>query len=144
MKCCIIAATLSCCSAESLELVPGTGARCSNIDLYVGWAEQWANTCRQGLAANTSWFQSCSWVNCECLWQLPLAPVPVDEVNACFTQAREEQRLSTDVKWFVTALLRTCRSHTNELSRPCGLCDRYRGHRGCSGPVANTNSTVPI
>ena len=38
-----------------------------------------------------------------------------------------------DVKWFVTSLLRTCRPHTDELSKPCGKCDKYREFNDCDG-----------
>ena len=33
---------------------------------------------------------------------------------------------SKDVKWFVTSLLRTCRVYTDQLSQPCGQCDKYK------------------
>jgi len=75
-------------------------------------------------------------VSCECLWEALLAPVPTDELAPCFHQVRAANLLTKDAQWFLTALMRTCRGHTDQLSVPCGLCDKYREHRDCSQEAA--------
>eukprot|EP00438_Fugacium_kawagutii_P009386 Skav231292 [mRNA] locus=scaffold161:216711:218882:+ [translate_table: standard] len=54
-----------------------------------------------------------------------------------FLEALLQSLLDQDVKWFMTALLRTCRAHTNELSQPCGKCDKYKDvSMECSGSTS--------
>mmetsp|Transcript_28718 Transcript_28718/g.60972 ORF Transcript_28718/g.60972 Transcript_28718/m.60972 type:complete len:187 (+) Transcript_28718:197-757(+) len=110
--------------------VVGVSSSCSNLDPYARWAETWASSCRPTTAtASFNWFASCSWVTCPCLWGALDAPVPTDELAVCFKQALDADKLSQDVKWFVTAMMRTCKGHTDQLSAPCGLCDKYKQQR---------------
>mmetsp|Transcript_85694 Transcript_85694/g.136014 ORF Transcript_85694/g.136014 Transcript_85694/m.136014 type:complete len:135 (+) Transcript_85694:49-453(+) len=110
-----------------LTFVSGQTVSCSNLQPYVDWVGQWKTACQPaGSTSNFSWFSSCSWIDCECLWGALSAPVATDELAPCFEEALLKSLLDQDVKWFMTSLLRTCRSYTNELSQPCGKCDKYR------------------
>jgi len=105
---------------------------------------EWTELCRPVVSSDMQdsnpWFASCDWVRCECLWEALIAPVPADELAPCFRQALSLDRLSQDTQWFVTALMRTCRHHTDLLSQPCGVCDKYKASRTCPGLVINTTA----
>mmetsp|Transcript_57719 Transcript_57719/g.160883 ORF Transcript_57719/g.160883 Transcript_57719/m.160883 type:complete len:146 (+) Transcript_57719:69-506(+) len=115
---------------------------CSELDEYAKWAVSWTETCRAGPARwrddpNATgpmdiWFRSCDWITCECLWGLAETPVPTDEIAPCFREALSRSLLAEEPKLMMTALLRTCRSRTNEYAHPCGKCDRYAELRGCN------------
>eukprot|EP00434_Breviolum_minutum_P006551 symbB.v1.2.005781.t4/scaffold289.1/size287290/26 len=112
-----------------LRLTCVNGATCSSLQAYVDWVGQWKTTCQPANpvpSANFSWFSSCSWIDCECLWGALAAPVATDELAPCFEEALLKSLLDQDVKWFVTSLLRTCRVYTDQLSQPCGQCDKYK------------------
>eukprot|EP00933_Yihiella_yeosuensis_P066178 TRINITY_DN702_c0_g2_i1.p1 TRINITY_DN702_c0_g2~~TRINITY_DN702_c0_g2_i1.p1 ORF type:complete len:169 (+),score=17.60 TRINITY_DN702_c0_g2_i1:42-509(+) len=131
-----------------LSSTAAVGKPCSNMELYVEWISQWAVDCRPKTADSSfSWFSSCDWVGCQCLWGGLSAPVATDEIAPCFTQALEANMLKQDVKWFSTALMRTCKSYSQELSKPCGRCDKFRNFRvgkdKCSDTgLANSTSSV--
>ncbi|CAJ1383537.1 unnamed protein product [Effrenium voratum] len=112
-------------------LVSGQARFCPNLQPYVQWLGRWKAACQP--QNNVSWFASCSWITCECLWEALAAPVAQDELAPCFQEALVQSLLEQDVKWFVTSLLRTCRPHTDELSKPCGKCDKYREFNDCDG-----------
>mmetsp|Transcript_10853 Transcript_10853/g.20204 ORF Transcript_10853/g.20204 Transcript_10853/m.20204 type:complete len:172 (+) Transcript_10853:80-595(+) len=118
----------------AVQLLQVAGEPCSNYDSYVQWIESWTVNCKPAHldffeAAAYDWFESCDWVQCQCLWGALDAPVANDELARCFKQAVAIGGLTEDAQRFVTALMRTCRSHTDELSKPCGLCDKYKEHR---------------
>mmetsp|Transcript_16566 Transcript_16566/g.31288 ORF Transcript_16566/g.31288 Transcript_16566/m.31288 type:complete len:129 (-) Transcript_16566:168-554(-) len=104
---------------------------CSSLQRYVDWVTQWTSDCRPS-QDNYSWFDSCGWIECNCLWGALTAPVATDELAPCFEEAIVKDLLDHEPKWFLTSLLRTCRSQTDELSKPCGKCDRYRDFHQCN------------
>ena len=53
----------------------------------VEWVGQWKTACQPGSTSNFSWFSSCSWIDCECLWGALSAPVATDELAPCFEEA---------------------------------------------------------
>ncbi|CAE8672547.1 unnamed protein product [Polarella glacialis] len=107
------------------------GVSCSNFEPFVKWVKTWESTCKpqDANATNFSWFASCSWVQCDCLWVGLSAPVPNDELAPCLSQANLLGSLEQDQKWFLTAMMRTCKGRTDELSLPCGQCDKFRDYR---------------
>mmetsp|Transcript_17480 Transcript_17480/g.52553 ORF Transcript_17480/g.52553 Transcript_17480/m.52553 type:complete len:232 (+) Transcript_17480:114-809(+) len=121
----------------SVSLRGALASHCSNLDPYVTWIETWMTSCRPAGASGSPspWFASCSWVSCECLWGSLEAPVPADELAPCFQQAASLDRLSQESKWFMTALMRSCKGTREPLSAPCGQCDRYRSHRPACSPT---------
>eukprot|EP00747_Dinoflagellata_sp_TGD_P166284 gnl/TRDRNA2_/TRDRNA2_188847_c0_seq1.p1 gnl/TRDRNA2_/TRDRNA2_188847_c0~~gnl/TRDRNA2_/TRDRNA2_188847_c0_seq1.p1 ORF type:complete len:274 (+),score=42.48 gnl/TRDRNA2_/TRDRNA2_188847_c0_seq1:44-823(+) len=123
--------------------VAAVAEHCSDLEGYVGFVKGWSSSCKPpGTNSSSSWFASCSWVTCECLWGALLAPVANDELTPCFQQGLALERLRKDEQWFIAALMRTCRAHTDLLSKPCGRCDRYREHRGCT--EEETTSTTGL
>lgn len=114
-------------------------SHCSNFGPYLQWVSTWSHVCKPELSEGDSfsWFSSCDWVNCNCLWGALEAPVPNDELATCFRQALAVGSMAQDSKLFITALMRTCRGRTDFLSQPCGRCDRYREYRGnCTAILA--------
>lgn len=61
----------------------------------VDWVGQWKATC-QPASANFSWFATCSWIDCECLWVGLAAPVATDELAPCFEEALLKDLLDQD------------------------------------------------
>lgn len=122
-----------------------SGATCSDLVRYVQWVEEFASVCHPGEGRN--YFADCEWVTCDCLWGSLSAPVPDNEVVACFEQGMKVERISKGAQQFTYALMQTCRARTLFLSQPCGECDQYRAERSeCQDPgVADdqnaTNST---
>ncbi|CAE7523692.1 PIP5K2 [Symbiodinium natans] len=142
--------TRSCCGSQhpgkpgqadatviTLVLCAGHGqARtCSSLQQYVEWALQWTSSCRPTGSTNFSWFSSCSWIECDCLWGALSVPVATDELAPCLEESVVKQLLDQETKWFLTSLFRTCRSQTDELSKPCGKCDKYRDFHQCGDLV---------
>ena len=65
----------------------------------VDWVGQWKTTCQPANpvpSANFSWFSSCSWIDCECLWGALAAPVATDELAPCFEEALLKSLLDQD------------------------------------------------
>merc|ERR1719329_1500774 len=53
------------------------------------------------------------------------APVPLDQFHPCFERGLALNRIPHDSQLFALALMRDCRERTDNLSSPCGECDRY-------------------
>eukprot|EP00928_Gymnodinium_smaydae_P066564 TRINITY_DN49558_c0_g1_i1.p2 TRINITY_DN49558_c0_g1~~TRINITY_DN49558_c0_g1_i1.p2 ORF type:complete len:224 (-),score=20.35 TRINITY_DN49558_c0_g1_i1:147-818(-) len=120
---------------------------CSSPSEYVDWVASWAQTCRPASPGKspTFWFDSCDWVSCKCIHGLALAPVPAKELAPCFQEVVALDTIDAQAKLMITALMRTCRSRTDEFARPCGRCDNYRQYRECDGDqlvIPNTTATA--
>jgi hypothetical protein len=88
------------CSKAALHLVLQSPA---NFAAQVEWVGQWKTACQPaGSTSNFSWFSSCSWIDCECLWGALSAPVATDELAPCFEEALLKSLLDQE------AWLQTC------------------------------------
>ena len=75
----------------------------ANCAVQVDWVGQWKTACQPaGSTSNFSWFSSCSWIDCECLWGALSAPVATDELAPCFEEALLKSLLDQE------AWLQTC------------------------------------
>jgi len=112
-----------------LTLVVASNVQCSDLERFVRWFDEFMNGCATGPDMN--WFETCSWVKCPCLQKALLAPVPNEEVQPCYEQGMGLMPpVITPVhQQFTLALMQTCQARTDELSAPCGVCDRYRDER---------------
>ncbi|CAE7863085.1 unnamed protein product [Symbiodinium necroappetens] len=111
----------------------GHARTCSSLQQYVDWALVWTSNCRPSgvVDTNFSWFDTCTWIDCDCLWGALSAPVATDELAPCLEESVAKELLGQETKWFLTSLFRTCRTQTDELSKPCGKCDKYRDFNQC-------------
>lgn len=105
---------------------------CSQLDKYVLWIEEFMEECAEHPAVSAQdggWFDTCSWVECKCLWHALKVPVPNEEISICFEHGLRLERVQTAHQQFILAMMNTCAARTTELSAPCGECDAYRSQR---------------
>lgn len=121
-----------------------SGPPCSDLDGHRDWLFGLVEACRPPSAQHSpsDLFGSCSWVTCDCIWHASRSAVHAREHRQCFTQNLLLERLPLETQWLVAALGKMCRAHVDALARPCGRCDRFRGHRECGGLETLSGASV--
>eukprot|EP00401_Gymnodinium_catenatum_P055979 CAMPEP_0117501300 /NCGR_PEP_ID=MMETSP0784-20121206/23227_1 /TAXON_ID=39447 /ORGANISM="" /LENGTH=180 /DNA_ID=CAMNT_0005296549 /DNA_START=35 /DNA_END=575 /DNA_ORIENTATION=+ len=114
---------------------------CPNVKSFVRWIQEFENACEPfNATTGDPLYESCEWVHCPCIEVALQVPVEVEYVDVCYVSCLNASRFTDLQRRSVSELLRgtACGPVMQDLSAPCGGCDRYAIER----PLC-VNGTLP-
>jgi len=102
---------------------------CPETSLFKRWLTEFERVCLPGVTLNKT--TSCSWVTCPCLEVSHQVPVSLNTVATCYEHGAVESHFNNGQRRVAAELLRgtACGKRSQELGKPCGICDRHAGER---------------